>query len=97
MSKHTEYKEHPEIPDLNNGEQGNRHPANTDSTNSQTQNPSRNSITQDGNPTRSNTAGGNLNDTTQARYNKPRSNPQGNKPMSVDGNSKVGKGGDSKH
>lgn len=97
MSKHTEYKEHPEIPDLNNGEQGNRHPANTDSTNSQTQNPSRNPITQDGNPTRSNTAGGNLNDTTQARYNKPRSNPQGNKPMSVDGNSKVGKGGDSKH
>ena len=96
MSKDTQYKENPEVPNLQNPDGGgeNVHPANTDSNNSVIQNPSRNSITQDGNPTKGNTAGGNLNETTQAPYNKPRSNPQNNKPASVDGNAKAGKGSD---
>jgi hypothetical protein len=50
----------------------------------QTQNVSRNPISEEGNQTKGNTPGGNLNEILSARTNKPRSNPQGNWPTSVD-------------
>ncbi|WP_303312329.1 hypothetical protein [Hymenobacter sp. BT730] len=63
----------------------------------QTQNLNQNMITEAGNQIKGNTPGGNFNEVRHTQANKPRSNPQGNKPMSVDGNKKVGKGGDTRH
>jgi hypothetical protein len=48
------------------------------------QNVNQNHITQQGNETKGNTPGGNFNETRHTQANKPRSNPQGNSPMSVD-------------
>ncbi|WP_400193396.1 hypothetical protein [Hymenobacter sp. B81] len=48
------------------------------------QNVSRNPISEEGNQTKGNTPGGNKDDVRSANTNKPRSNPQGNWPMSVD-------------
>ncbi|GAA3952556.1 hypothetical protein [Hymenobacter algoricola] len=62
------------------------------------QNVNQNGLNEAGNPTKNSTPGdGNNEDQRTSPANKPRNNPQGNKPMSVDGNSKVGKGGDTKH
>ena len=44
-------------------------------------------LTEQGNQTKGNTPGGNANATRHTQVNKPRSNPQGNRPMSVDTNS----------
>lgn len=54
---------------------------------STTQNVNQNHITEQGNETKGNTPGGNANEVRSAQTNKPRSNPQGNRPMSVDTNS----------
>lgn len=48
------------------------------------QNLNQSDLTQQGNQTRGNTPGGNFNETRHTQANKPRSNPQGNSPMSVD-------------
>jgi hypothetical protein len=57
------------------------------------QNLNQSELTQQGNQTRGNTPGGNFNETRHTQANKPRSNPQGNRPMSVDSdNSKKGPG-----
>lgn len=58
---------------------------NTDST--EVQNVNQNHITEEGNETKGNTPGGNSNKVRHTQTNKPRSNPQGNAPMSVDTNS----------
>jgi hypothetical protein len=52
------------------------------------QNVNQNYITQNGNPIGNNTPGGNTNSQRHGNTNKPRNNPQGNWPMSVDGNQK---------
>lgn len=54
----------------------------------QTQNVSRNQISEEGNQKKGNTPGGKSDDVHSIRTNKPRSNPQGNWPMSVDSNQK---------
>ena len=51
------------------------------------QNLNQSNLTQQGNDTKNNTPGGNFNETRHTQANKPRSNPQGNNPMSVDTNS----------
>ena len=51
------------------------------------QNLNQSDLTQQGNQTRGNTPGGNFNETRHTQANKPRSNPQGNVPMSIDTNS----------
>ena len=57
------------------------------------QNLNQSELTEQGNQTRGNTPGGNFNETRHTQANKPRSNPQGNSPMSVDtDNSKKGPG-----
>ncbi|GAA4000749.1 hypothetical protein GCM10022408_09840 [Hymenobacter fastidiosus] len=62
------------------------------------QNVNQNGLNEAGNPTKNSTPGdGNSEEQRTSPVNKPRNNPQGNKPMSVDGNNKVGKGGDTKH
>jgi hypothetical protein len=48
------------------------------------QNLNQSELTEQGNQTRGNTPGGNANETRHTQANKPRSNPQGNRPMSVD-------------
>ena len=48
------------------------------------QNLNQSDLTEQGNQTRGNTPGGNFNETRHTQANKPRSNPQGNRPMSVD-------------
>jgi hypothetical protein len=48
------------------------------------QNVNQNYITEQGNDTKNNTPGGNFNEVRHTQANKPRSNPQGNSPMSVD-------------
>jgi hypothetical protein len=48
------------------------------------QNLNQSDLTEQGNQTRGNTPGGNFNETRHTQANKPRSNPQGNSPMSVD-------------
>ncbi|WP_046246178.1 hypothetical protein [Hymenobacter terrenus] len=48
------------------------------------QNVNQSYITQQGNDTKNNTPGGNFNEVRHTQANKPRSNPQGNSPMSVD-------------
>ena len=63
----------------------------TDST--EVQNLNQNHLTEDGNETKGNTPGGNFNEVRHTQTNKPRSNPQGNAPMSVDtNNAKKGPG-----
>ncbi|MBO2012076.1 hypothetical protein [Hymenobacter negativus] len=60
---------------------------------STTQNLNQNHLTEQGNETKGNTPGGNFNETRHTQANKPRSNPQGNSPMSVDAtNAKKGPG-----
>ncbi|AIZ63085.1 hypothetical protein PK28_04135 [Hymenobacter sp. DG25B] len=66
--------------------------ANTKKKSTQVQNPNVSNVSTHGNTTDGNTQGKDPNKNAHIR-----SNPQGNKPMSVDGNSKVGKGGDSRH
>lgn len=61
--------------------------ANTHSKSTMNQNPSQSDLTQQGNQTKGNTPGGNFNETRHTQANKPRSNPQGNSPMSIDTNS----------
>jgi hypothetical protein len=57
------------------------------------QNVNQNHLTEQGNETKGNTPGGNFNEVRHTQANKPRSNPQGNAPMSVDrDNSKKGPG-----
>lgn len=48
------------------------------------QNLNQSDLTEQGNQTRGNTPGGNFNETRHTQANKPRSNPQGNAPMSLD-------------
>lgn len=48
------------------------------------QNLNQNYLTEQGNDTKNNTPGGNFNEVRHTQANKPRSNPQGNSPMSVD-------------
>ena len=50
------------------------------------QNLNQSELTQQGNQTKGNTPGGNFNETRHTQANKPRSNPQGNAPMSLDTN-----------
>jgi hypothetical protein len=58
-----------------------------------TQNANQNEITVSGNQIKGNQPGGNINEIIHSQTNKPRSNPQGNAPMSVDrDNSKKGPG-----
>ena len=52
------------------------------------QNVSRNQISEEGNQIRNNAAGGNNSEIRSNASNKPRSNPQGNHPMSVDSSQK---------
>ena len=60
---------------------------------STTQNLNQNHLTQQGNETKGNTPGGNFNEVRHTQANKPRSNPQGNSPMSIDSsNAKKGPG-----
>jgi len=61
--------------------------ANTKGHSSMAQNPSRNHITVEGNETKGNTPGGKSDEVRNIAANKPRSNPQGNRPMSIDTNS----------
>jgi len=57
------------------------------------QNLNQSELTQQGNQTKGNTPGGNANEVQHTQANKPRSNPQGNRPMSVDSdNSQKGPG-----
>ena len=70
--------------------------ANTKGHSTMVQNPSNNHVTIEGNETKGNSPGGKTKDVRSNQINKPRSNPQGNRPMSVD-KGKVGKGGDTKH
>ena len=57
------------------------------------QNVNQNHITEQGNDTKNNTPGGNFNEVRHTQANKPRSNPQGNAPMSIDStNAKKGPG-----
>ncbi|GAB3314972.1 hypothetical protein ACFQT0_00470 [Hymenobacter humi] len=57
------------------------------------QNVNQNHITEQGNETKGNTPGGNFNEVRHTQANKPRSNPQGNAPMSIDAtNAKKGPG-----
>ena len=48
------------------------------------QNLNQSHLTEQGNDTKNNTPGGNFNEVRHTQANKPRSNPQGNSPMSVD-------------
>ncbi len=48
------------------------------------QNVNQSHLTQQGNETKGNTSGGNFDEVRHNQSNKPRSNPQGNSPMSVD-------------
>jgi hypothetical protein len=58
-----------------------------------TQNANQNHISVSGNQVKGNQPGGNLNEILHSQTNKPRSNPQGNAPMSVDrSNAKKGPG-----
>ena len=53
------------------------------------QNVNQNGLTDAGNPTKNSTpGGGNNEDQRTSPVNKPRNNPQGNQPMSVDGSQK---------
>ncbi|MBJ6110484.1 hypothetical protein JAO73_15780 [Hymenobacter sp. BT523] len=61
--------------------------ANTKTGGTMNQNPNQSDLTQQGNQTKGNTPGGNFNETRHTQANKPRSNPQGNSPMSIDTNS----------
>lgn len=61
--------------------------ANTKGHSTMVQNPSNNHLTVEGNETKGNTPGGKTKDVRSTQANKPRSNPQGNRPMSVDTNS----------
>ena len=57
------------------------------------QNLNQNYLTEQGNDTKNNTPGGNFNEVRHTQANKPRSNPQGNAPMSLDTtNAKKGPG-----
>ncbi|ALW83939.1 hypothetical protein AUC43_01770 [Hymenobacter sedentarius] len=57
------------------------------------QNVNQNHLTEQGNETKGNTPGGNFNEVRHTQANKPRSNPQGNAPMSIDStNAKKGPG-----
>ena len=57
------------------------------------QNVNQNHLTEQGNETKGNTPGGNFNEVRHTQANKPRSNPQGNAPMSIDAtNAKKGPG-----
>lgn len=57
------------------------------------QNLNQNYLTEQGNDTKNNTPGGNFNEVRHTQANKPRSNPQGNAPMSMDStNAKKGPG-----
>jgi hypothetical protein len=51
------------------------------------QNLNQSDLTQQGNQTKGNTPGGNANEVQHTQANKPRSNPQSNRPMSIDTNS----------
>jgi len=63
------------------------------SDNTITQNANQNQITVSGNDIKGNQPGGNINEIIHSQVNKPRSNPQGNSPMSVDrDNSQKGPG-----
>ena len=67
--------------------------ANTKGHSTMVQNPSNNHITIEGNETKGSTPGGKTKDVRSTQVNKPRSNPQGNAPMSVDrSNAKKGPG-----
>lgn len=61
--------------------------ANTKGHSTMVQNPSNNHITIEGNETKGSTPGGKTKDVRSTQANKPRSNPQGNRPMSIDTNS----------
>lgn len=57
------------------------------------QNLNQSDLTEQGNQTKGSTPGGNFNETRHTQANKPRSNPQGNAPMSQDSdNSQKGPG-----
>ena len=55
-----------------------------DADSSVVQNLNQNHLTEQGNETKGNTPGGNSNEVRHTQANKPRSNPQGNAPMSQD-------------
>ena len=58
-----------------------------DADSTEVQNLNQNHLTEDGNETKGNTPGGKAKDVRSTQANKPRSNPQGNAPMSRDTNS----------
>lgn len=96
QSKHNHNKNQELIP--NSNQQTNLENSQIPSSNSggtKVQNVSRNQVSQEGNQVKGNAAGGNLSEVRSNASNKPRSNPQGNWPMSVDGSQKgPGKQGD---
>ncbi|AYA37453.1 hypothetical protein D3Y59_10580 [Hymenobacter oligotrophus] len=84
-SKHNHNKNQELIPG-SNLENSKVPSSNSDGT--KVQNVSRNPISEEGNQIRNNAAGGNKDEIRSNASNKPRSNPQGNWPMSVDNNQK---------
>jgi hypothetical protein len=79
-SKHNHNKNQPMIPNSNPTGPQAEDVSGSGTTN---QNLNQNYITQQGNPIRNNTPG-NTDDQRHSPFGKPRSNPQGNNPMSVD-------------
>lgn len=86
QSKHNHNKNQELIPGSSNLENSQIPSSNSGGT--KVQNVSRNQISEEGNQIRNNAAGGNNSEIRSNASNKPRSNPQGNHPMSVDGSQK---------
>ncbi|GAB3830915.1 hypothetical protein [Hymenobacter jeollabukensis] len=92
MSHKHNHQEQPLIP--NSNLENSKVPS-SNSGGTKVQNVSRNHITEAGNEIKGNAAGGNQAEIRSNASNKPRSNPQGNHPMSVDRSQKgPGKQGD---
>ncbi|TGE14820.1 hypothetical protein [Hymenobacter elongatus] len=84
-----EAKQHPEANEQNQEAANHKGEAHSNSGGTQMQNVNQNGLNEAGNPTKNSTPGdGNNEDQRTSPVNKPRNNPQGNKPMSVDGSQK---------
>ena len=73
-----------DLSDETSGKTNSKNQPKGDGDNSEVQNLNQNHLTEQGNETKGNTPGGNFDEVRHTQANKPRSNPQGNAPMSQD-------------
>ncbi len=82
-----------DLSDETSGKHNSKNQPKGDADSTEVQNVNQNHLTEEGNETKGNTPGGNFNEVRHTQANKPRSNPQGNAPMSQDSdNSQKGPG-----